>query len=126
MPVAKVAKITTSGMTGGKSTSGSPCAAAAAEAADELVVMALSVSHGFDGTAATRVAFAGTGAAGPAAIATVETEQSETATAAAVKLRKKADIKSLLRMVTMTRPFWLQFPPSNANAVGGLLQSIEF
>jgi hypothetical protein len=56
------------------------------------VVIALSVSQGLDGVLATGVGEDAADVAGAAAMATVETEQREIATAVAVRLRMKADI----------------------------------
>jgi hypothetical protein len=93
----------------------SPEAAAVFEAADELVVIALNVTQGFDGTAATGVGDAVTGAAGAAALATVGTAQSETAIAAAVNLRAKPNIKLIPLEKATVSPFRLQFPPLGPN-----------
>jgi hypothetical protein len=85
-----VAKITISGAIGGNPGPPSSAWAAAAVAADELVVIALKASQELAGVDVTRVAAAG--GAGVAAMAAVGTAQRDSATAAAVILRPKADI----------------------------------
>ena len=92
----------------------------------ELLVIALSVSHGLDGAAVAGAGEAATDDAGAAAIAPVETEQSETATATAVKLRMKADIKLLPVIAATISPYWFQFPPRNAIVAEELQQFVEF
>ena len=95
-----VAKITISGAIGGNpGPPSSAWAAAAAVAADELVVMALKVSQGLVGA----VAICG-GAAGAAPMAAVGTAHRDIATAAAVILRPKLDIILLPPEVTRINP----------------------
>jgi len=116
MAVAIVARITASGAAGGKPIFPfSAGAAAALEAADELVVIALSVTQEFDEAAVTGAGEAAAGAAGAAAIATVETMQSETAIAAAVNLRAKPNIKLIPLKKATVSPFRLHFPPLSPN-----------
>ena len=96
---------------------GSPWATAAApDAVEELVVNALSVTHGLGGTAVTGAGAATTVVAGATAIATVETVQSETAIATTVNLRAKPNIKKIPPENASVSPFWLHFPPRNPNA----------
>ena len=72
---------------------GSASAATALDAADELVVIALNVSHGFDGTAVTGAGEAAIDESGAAAIAAVGTAYSDATTAAVVRRRTKPDMK---------------------------------
>src|SRR5215216_4653334 len=108
MATAIVARMTIKGAIGGKPGPSSSCNAAALVAADELVVIALRVSHGLTDVVATGAAAARTEGLAPRAA--VGTAQSDSATAVAVILRPKPHIFIAPLEDATIMPIWIKIP----------------